>query len=237
LAPVASVAPHTTNYGEEVTGSLVDMYLFSELEVIVLSTDGWGWALTWAQLGVTTLRCYPLTRLAEEQLAKVVSALASTVNIVIITGVNLVGSGREVVSFHCGGDNLLGVLIQKLAALPHGAAVLFSMDPLCVGAFHLETGIQSCGAELRHWRLGGLMMARLHLGWYEAGGVAKLPALGKLVLPGHRQYPTRPIRAFLEPSAKLTEWRVVNDPCAPLGTSCWDATTSDALPFHWPPAT
>jgi len=185
LLPVASVALHTTKYGEEVAGSLVDMCLFRKLDVIVLSTDGWGWALTWAQLGVTSLRCYPFTRLAEEQLAKVILVLASTVNIVTISGIKLVGNDRKVISFHYGGGNLLGIITQKLVALPHGAAVLFSMDPLYVNAFHLEAGIQSCSAELWHQQLGGLTMARLHVGWYKVGEAARLPMLGKLVCPGH----------------------------------------------------
>jgi len=80
-------------------------------------------------------------------------------------------------------------------------------------------------------------MARLHVGWYKVGGVARLPILGKLVLPGHQQYPTRPIGAFLESSAKLSEWRVVYDPQTPLGTCCWHSTARDATPFHFPPAT
>jgi len=186
LPPVASVAPHTTKYGEGVAGSLVDMCLFSKLDVIVLSMDGWGWALTWAQLGVTSLRCYPLTGLAKEQLDKVVTTLASTVNIATISGLELAGKGREVVSVHLGGDNLLGNILQKLGELPSGTAVLFSMDQSYVTTFWSEAGIQYCGAKVRHQWLGGLTMARLHVGWYEVGGVARLPILGKLVLPGHR---------------------------------------------------
>jgi len=174
LAPVASVAPHTTKYGEEVAGSLVDMCLFSELDVIVLSIDGWGWALRWAQLGATSLRCYPLTRMAEEQLAKVVTILASTVNIVTISGIKLAGTGREVVSFHYGGGDLLGTITQKLVELPHGTANLFSVDPPYVNTFQSEAGIQSCGANLWHQQLGSLMTARLHVGWYEVSGAARL---------------------------------------------------------------
>jgi len=98
-----------------VAGSLVDMCLFSKWDVIVLSTDGWGWALTWAQLGVTFLRCYLLMRLAEEQLAKVVLVLASTINIVTISGIELAGDGSEVVSFHYGGGNLLDIIACGVA--------------------------------------------------------------------------------------------------------------------------
>jgi len=165
-----------------VAGSLVDMCLFSKLDVIVLSTDGWGWALTWAQLGVTLLRCYPLTGLAKKQLDKVVTTLGSTVNIATISGLDLAGKGREVVSVHLVGDNLLGVITRKLGELPSRTAVLFLMDPDASYAttFWLEAGIQYCCANVRHQRLGGLTMARLHVGWYEVGGVARLPILGKL---------------------------------------------------------
>jgi len=111
--------------------------------------------------------------------------LASTVNIATISGLKLAGKGREVVSVHLGGDNLLGNILQKLGELPSGTAVLFLMDQSYVTTFWSEAGIQYCGAKVRHQRLGGLMMARLHVGWYEVGGVARLPILGKLVLPGH----------------------------------------------------
>jgi hypothetical protein len=44
------------------------MYVYKELNVLVISDDGWSWDLAWRQLGALIVSCYPLSELASKQL-------------------------------------------------------------------------------------------------------------------------------------------------------------------------
>jgi hypothetical protein len=44
------------------------MHIFCEMKVIVLSDDGWSWALAWAQLGVGLVGCLLLVDVTAMQL-------------------------------------------------------------------------------------------------------------------------------------------------------------------------
>jgi hypothetical protein len=47
------------------------MYVYKELKVLVISDDGWSWALAWRQLGVLIVSFYPLQELASKQLLEI----------------------------------------------------------------------------------------------------------------------------------------------------------------------
>jgi hypothetical protein len=55
----------TSDFGEEMARFLGDLHVFCTYEEIIISEDGWGWALAWAlawaQLGVKEVKCYPLS--------------------------------------------------------------------------------------------------------------------------------------------------------------------------------
>jgi hypothetical protein len=61
--------------------SLIMVYAFSHLEVIVISDDGWSWILVWRQLGVQYIYALPLTDLAVEQL-KAIKVLLKEIKVV-----------------------------------------------------------------------------------------------------------------------------------------------------------
>ena len=54
---MAAVNICKTPFGEEVVEFLHGLGDLQSLKVMVLSESGWGWALSWTQLGVRTLQC------------------------------------------------------------------------------------------------------------------------------------------------------------------------------------
>jgi hypothetical protein len=62
-----------------------------------------------------------------------------------------------------------------------------------------------CWEVLRHRRLGGLTTARVIALWRSSDAIRD----GSLH-PGDRQGPSRPLAAFLEPSVRLTDWRLAS---------------------------
>ena len=55
--------------------------------------------------------------------------------------------------------------------------------------------------------------------------------------PGNRQGPLRPLAAFLEPSARLTEWRLASSQVAASARrkkGCWCPLEVEATPYPWP---
>ena len=55
--------------------------------------------------------------------------------------------------------------------------------------------------------------------------------------PGNRQGPFRPLAAFLEPSARLTEWRLASSQVAVTARrkkDCWCPLEVEAMPYPWP---
>lgn len=47
LAPATSVAPHLTQYREEVVGSLDELHVSMYVKATVISSDRWSWSLAW----------------------------------------------------------------------------------------------------------------------------------------------------------------------------------------------
>jgi hypothetical protein len=64
-------------------GTFGDLHILQDIEVIVVSCNGWSWALAWAQLGVTRVFCYPLMSLVKKQLLPLISLLNDMVAIVM----------------------------------------------------------------------------------------------------------------------------------------------------------
>ena len=210
-------------------GILGDSYAIQSVKPIVVSCDGWSWALAWAQLGVARILCYPLTSLAKRQLSPLIALLKDTVAIEMHTQLQFEKSPIEVVSFHAGTDTHLDAILRYLETAPTETLCLLSGTESTF--YHLQRHVPNTfkTATMRHRRLGGLTTARIQVGWSLRGSE---------IYPGKRTYPLRPVGAFLEPSVRLREWNLVPSARPPVSVECWDATLgSKAKPFSWPPST
>jgi lipopolysaccharide biosynthesis protein len=56
------------------------MYVYKELKVLVISDDGWSWALAWRQLWVLIVSCYPLAELASKQILELSRHVPDLIN-------------------------------------------------------------------------------------------------------------------------------------------------------------
>jgi hypothetical protein len=85
---------------------------------------------------------------------------------------------------------------------------------------------------LRHWRLGGLTSARVVALWRGRNEVSNAS-----LRPGERHSPSRPLAAFLEPSVRLSEWRMASSQCsrrARREQTCWCPASASPIPYPWP---
>jgi len=212
-------------FGERVAGFLGKLYVFSDVTPFVISHDGWSWIVAWAQLGVQRIVCRALTPLASRQLAVVQECLGPSVDFQVVeSGREALEKQPQVLSFHLDTSDEAAILWSEVLEVRMDIPKLYSFAEPCG---HDTFDLSSLGSQyttLRHRRLGGLTTAHVGVGWSPPN---------RSVLPGTRVHPTRPIGAFLEPSSKLDQWRLVGEAEA-LGDDVWDAVSPSALPFPWP---
>lgn len=209
-------------------GFLSALSMLHDLNIVVISDDGWNWVIAWAQLGVRSLRCLPLTTRSREALKVVMQVLEGTVKVMVLTCDDLssLQGGTDVVwCAHVGEGNPTGVLDMLDKTVNSGRFLVTAHDS-CRSALHvcLPLGMQT--RSIRHRRLGGLTTARVTTYWGGAG-------FGEVVdvKPGRRCNPLRPLDRFLEPSVKLTEWRRAN---AGRDERVWRPRGADSCGYPWP---
>jgi hypothetical protein len=164
--------------------------------VLVISDDGWSWALAWRQLGVLIFSCYPLFELARKQhleLSRHVPGLIKAQGL---------DSQTRIISGHIGSftdhwkefltnlEHPLSQCIILSVIRQISISVTTELTRICQGGIHFQ--------ELRHSRLGGLTSARLVLIWGGFGDYASFK-------PGRRKMIRANIMAGLDPIARLAK--------------------------------
>jgi hypothetical protein len=218
------------SYGEETLGLLRDLHFLHLLHVVVISDGGWSWVLGWAQLGMKRLVCVSLTEASALEMDRVAA---------VLQGVDLEpstwplvapGVDGHVVCAHVGvgTPEVLWGLLSSLGSMSMGLQpyVLLSVDRQVLPRLRTIAPTSTSTVELRHRRLGGLTSARVYVAWWGPATDAR-----SKVEPGDRVSPRRPLGTFLEPSAKLREWRMA-PPESP--SSVWTPHGTDAVPYPWP---
>ena len=210
---------------------LWDDYTFMAegLDVVVVSEDGWTWLLSWLQVGVQQITCIAIGERALKQLEHLEQSSLfgkriqqknrngtdeTTINLGIlclhVTSIDFLEDSqvRELLSSSGGSSGLIPfVTLSSNRALKNEVTKRFPHVQ------HWQT--------LRHSALGGLTTARMMVGWD--------PTLED-VYPGKIRYPQRPLGRFLEPAARLAQWRNVI-----VGTSdCWTPHRDGTGPYPWP---
>jgi len=124
MAPPTTILsePQQKQYGDEMVEYLHGMHILSELEVMIISVDGWSWALGWAQLGATAVSCLPLTDRAKVNLDVLESAIGGSVQFK-----QVVGTVRGVVCFHISSP-LEPLLAEYVQSLPETTPILGTAD-------------------------------------------------------------------------------------------------------------
>jgi hypothetical protein len=200
-------------------GSLGDLLVLQSLEVIVVSCDGWSWALAWAQLGVARITCYPLTSLVKAQLPLLLGLLNDTVAIDTAMQLPSDRDSATVISGHLDSSQQVEAVLTFLGKVSFDYVTFISGTDSVLEYIQSQSENRFQTAMMRHRQIGGLTMAQVRIGWS----------------PIRRTYPLRPIGAFLEPSSQLREWRLVPRALPPVVDHCWDSTLKlGATPFVWP---
>ena len=205
---------------------------------MVLSESGWGWALSWTQLGVRTLQCVAFS----DQSMAYGRQLSVTLG---CHGLGLsLSEPHEVSSIFCDVPLSRRVVCGHVPADPgrpfldfvgriHPTVpLLFTLPKDAVHHFIQRLGGRFCWEELRHRRLGGLTSARVVALWRSPD-----PSADALLHPSSRHGSARPLAGFLEPSVKLTEWRLASSRGGTMARHeghCWCPVVVDATPYPWP---
>ena len=201
------------------------MHGLRDLHIVVISDDGWSWALAWAQLGVWSIRCVPLVELAAQQLSLLDTHLPQ--HTVVICRVdeleNLCQVDLEEQPLVVCGHATSAVMEEALTRLPDQAKVLMTASYHRPARTGPSSGPPKHRVTLKHRQLGGLTTARLEAHWWGPDDALEL------VRPGERRAPTRPLGAFLEPAVRLTSWRSRR-----ADTVCWKPLSEGAAPYPWP---
>lgn len=202
--------------------------MLHELNIVVISDDGWNWVIAWAQLGVRSVKCLPLTTGSREALSLVIQVLKGTVDVSVLShddASGLRGKNDVVWCTHVG-DGDRTELLCELARRVNSGRFLVTSHESCCSALRdrLPSGTQS--QSIRHRRLGGLTAARVTTYWGGTGCGAATD-----VKPGQRRNPLRPLDRFLEPSVKLTEWRRAG---VKREDKVWSPRQKDSPGYPWP---
>ena len=163
MAPAPSQDPTTSEFGEEVASFLAKLHIFSSLEVIIMSGDGWSWALAWAQLSVKEVHCCPILVRAMSQLQEMICTQGSLVSFKMVSSLDHAMCQGRLISFHQGANGDSCPLQSVLWQLPPTLGILFTADVSCLD--EIELTLDYDVVELQHWQLGGLTTTRLCVGW------------------------------------------------------------------------
>jgi hypothetical protein len=156
------------------------MYVYKELNLLVVSDDGWSWDLAWRQLGVLIVSCYPLSELASNQLLELSRHVPGLIK---AQGLD---SQTRIISGHIGSftdhwkefltnlEHPLSQCIRLSVILQSSISVTTELTRICQGRIHFQ--------ELRHSRLGRLTSARLILIWGGFGDYASLKLGGQKMI-------------------------------------------------------
>ena len=123
-------------------------------------------------------------------------------------------------------------LLGFLSRLPPSTSLLLTLHKDALRQVQGSIEGQYHWEELRHRRLGGLTSARVIALWRS-----NYPGKDSALRPGARQGPLRPLAEFLEPSTRLTEWRLASSRDAGIARTqnvCWCPMAVDATPYPWP---
>jgi hypothetical protein len=122
--------------------------------------------------------------------------------------------------------------LDFLARVPPTTFLLCTVHKDAFHQVQQSFGAQYHWEDLRHRRLGGLTLARLIVLWRSDN-----PVKDEALRPGNRQSPLQPLAAFLEPSARLTEWCLASSQVAVTARrkkDCWCPLEVEAVPYPWP---
>ena len=110
-------------------------------------------------------------------------------------------------------------ILSFLGSVPATSFVFLALDRSALPLLQRTFGEHCRWEEIRHRRLGGLSSARVIVLWRSHSKAAD-----DSLHPGECHSPLRPLSAFLEPSTRLSEWRMVNSQCASKARqdlTCW----------------
>jgi len=122
--------------------------------------------------------------------------------------------------------------LNFLGTVPATSFLLLTLDRALLPVLQQAIGGHCHWKELRHRRLGGLTSARVVALWrsHSEASDASLD-------PSQRHSPSRPLAAFLEPSVRLSEWRMASSQCsmrARRDQTCWCPASATPVPYPWP---
>jgi hypothetical protein len=206
---------------DHVEFSLSNCFSYQFLKIVVLSDDGWSWALAWRQLGVEQVCFFTMSNRAKAQLDSLSLSIGG------LKSVSCIPDKTEVFSAHIASLNQIWInFFEKLyISLQMRIVCSSSRSSLKGVSAYLEKYVIFTlkHQELRHRRLGGLTLARLHLIW---GGHGSQDHFG----PGTRRLANRSLTMFLEPMAKFARRKGNKDQ---LDEFVWRPYTEN-VPFPWP---
>jgi len=217
--------PTDRPYSEEVADFLCDMCVLRTLSVTVLSGDGWSWLLGLAQAGLTCVKCCPLSNRAAEQLVEVSETIRIAMEVITIPLSQLLDK-TDAVCFHFSKGSS-DMMLDPIGVIPQTLTVLATANLSLTAALCNLLGSNTRCETLHYWQLEGLTLARVDVVWHTTN-----PGQAELFSPGTRQNPSRPLGAFLEPSASLTEWRLLKKDENVI--PCWSPISNEAAPYPWP---
>jgi hypothetical protein len=130
------------------------MYVYKDLKVLVISNDGWSWALAWRQLGVLIVSFYPLQELASKQLLEISRNVPGLIKAQGLDSQTIIVSGH-IGSFTDHWKEFLTNLEHQLSQCiilsvirQSSISVTTELTRICQGRIHVQ--------ELRHSCLGRL---------------------------------------------------------------------------------
>lgn len=196
----------------------------------VVSSSTWDWAIALAQLGIKRVVCFaigPRAKSAFEAAVTAVPGLSITLQL-ITSGVSF--PPGDVHCAHLGTEDDVRAHSAFVQSWQQVDTCFISM-PTRNGKLSRVARRQFFGvlhrkvtsAALGHTRYGGLTSGGVDMHWWSTSDMSGL----KENLSGG--LPTRPLDRFLEPAAKLFEWRKSH---GNLNKRVWDPTLGK--PFPWP---
>jgi hypothetical protein len=207
------------------------LFISNVLQVYILSTGGWSWAVAWGQIGVSSVCCVAATDEAAAELQDLQRhpTLGKLIIVEQLGGLRarLEASPHAILCCHLGESTALSDWFYPQATHTTSPFCILVSTPAGRSYQHVHNpylGPFFRWNEIRHRALGGLTNARLQIGWK---GPRELP---RNMEPGRKRLPTRPLARFLEPSVRLGAWRKPGTNRADV----WAPSRSDATPFSWP---
>jgi hypothetical protein len=202
------------------------------LHVVVISADGWDWAIAWLQSGISEVHCKPLNALAEQQLKSLMDCAMFGVSLVPVVAIEPTTTGSlNKITIYCTHIHSLTSLEAFACSFDFITAKTkhqHIMTTVSVGGNgHLCKQVQHALKEgfvwqsLRHVTLGGLTSARLLIGW---------KGCSSKIYPGTIKYPRRPLDRFLETTVRNYNWRRIDE----TRNDCWRPQGKDGKPYPWP---